>query len=260
MLLMIKNKINSITAHHQKVVVKKYLEKTKDNIGIFKYYIRHGLKPIPRSPQIFLSHKYKFVSFPISKVASRKQCKFIRDLHKHKELTTICRIPDILCLSKKYDDYYKWMFVRNPWDRLLSCYLNKIHDDIRIFNLPSFPVLCVRERNKMKYSYKLNPMTFEDFVKFVYKTPDFLCDGHFLPQHYFIPQEMDFIGRFENLETDMSKLLSIIAPDCGITKFEKKNASSNPGGKAYREHYTDETREMVARKYARDIELFDYQF
>ena len=71
---------------------------------------------------------------------------------------------------------------------------------------------------------------------------------------------MDFIGRFENFEADMLKVLNIVAPGHGIKKFEISNQSSNRGGKAYREHYTDETREMVARKYARDIELFDYQF
>ena len=105
-------------------------------------------------------------------------------------------------------------------------------------------------------------MTFEDFVKYVAKTPDWFGDGHFLPQHYFFDAEkIDFIGRFENYEADMLKLLAIIAPDHKIREIPKFNQSSKSlEGKNYRDYYTDETREIVAHKYARDIKLFNYQF
>ncbi len=109
---------------------------------------------------------------------------------------------------------------------------------------------------------KLNKMTFEDFVKYVAKTPNWFGDGHFLPQHYFFdPKKIDFIGRFENYKADIIKLLAIIAPDHKISKIPKIRQSSNSReGKNYRDYYTDEMREIVARKYARDIELLNYQF
>ena len=231
-----------------------------------KYCLKHRLRPIPTSC-IHVSYKYKFIYFPICKVASRACAQSIHDLHgysnnpniKNKERVHVRCIDYFLRLPKhQYDDYHKWVFVRNPWDRLYSCYLNKIYDIIDIFNCPPFPAVYM---GWVEDSFKLNPMTFEAFVKLVGKTPDFLCDGHFLPQHYFFNlQEMDFIGRFENFEADMLKVLNIVAPGYGIKKFERRNQSSSRGGKAYREHYTDEMREIVARKYARDIELFDYQF
>ena len=84
----------------------------------------------------------------------------------------------------------------------------------------------------------------------------------FLPQHYFFdPEKIDFIGRFENYEADMLKLLAIIAPDHKIREIPKFNQSSKSlEGKNYRDYYTDEMREIVAHKYARDIELLNYQF
>ena len=256
--------------------VKDIPRKIRNRIDTFNYCIRHGLKPIPNHPNIYISHKYKFISFQILKVASSVQYKLMYDLHEDydlhenpensqntKELTIVNRPLYALYPSRyKYDDYYKWGFVRNPWDRLFSAYSNKIHDSIWKFNDPPFPMARIKNlRRKYHRIHQFGSITFEGFIKSVYKIPDFLCDSHFLPQHYYFnPQEMDFIGHFENFEADMMKLLSIVAPDCGIANFEKIRASSNPGGKAYREHYTDEMREMVARKYARDIELFDYQF
>ena len=266
MLLMIKNKINSITTRHQRVMVKDISREISYGISTFKCCIRYGLKPVI-SARVYISHKYRFINFQIQKVASTTQTQLVCNLHEvsedtmeTKELIRTDFLQYTLYSSKyKYDDYYKWVFARNPWDRLLSCYRNKIIDNRPILNSPPFPVLCPDGLNE-KNAYKFNSMTFEDFVKFVYKTPDFLCDGHFLPQHYFISHKMDFIGHFENFDADMLKLLSIVAPDCSIKEVGKENISSNRGGKPYREYYTDEMREMVARKYARDIELFDYQF
>ena len=109
---------------------------------------------------------------------------------------------------------------------------------------------------------KLNTTTSEDFVKYVAKTPDWFSDGHFLPQHYFFDSEkIDFIGHHENYQADMLKLLAIIAPDHKIREIPKIRQSSNSlEKKNYRDYYTDEMREIVAHKYARDIKLFNYQF
>ena len=261
-----KRRINSITTHDQRV---KVIE-VKDNFFFYRYLLMHGLKPIPKHPKIYISQKYKFICFQTLKVASSTQYKLMYDLHKHPEDLSkteglIIVVPEEYAFrpSKyQYDDYYKWGFVRNPWDRLFSLYLDKVHDGTWEFDDMCRPFSRIRSlRKKYEYKHQFNLMTFEEFVKCIVKIPDFLCDTHILPQHYsFNPQEMDFIGRFENFEADMLKVLNIVVPDHDIKKFERRNQSSSRGGKAYREHYTDEMREIVARKYARDIELFDYQF
>ena len=242
----------------------------KDDFLLFKCLLMYGLKPVSSHPNTYISHKYKFISFPIDKVASGTQYKLMHDLHAQPEdpektegLINVNRKEYFLQPQGiKYDDYYKWAFVRNPWDRLLSCYMDKIVGSTWRFTHIPFPAGSIKVlRRKYHNIHQFNSMTFEDFVKRVVKIPDFLCDNHILPQHYFFnPQEMDFIGRFENFEADMFKILNVVVPDCDIKKLEKINQSNNKGGRSYRDHYTDEMREIVARKYARDIELFDYQF
>ena len=66
---------------------------------------------------------------------------------------------------------------------------------------------------------------------------------------------VDFVGRFENLTEDFQKICSSV----GLTGVRLEHQNKSARG-SYQEYYDLETRELVARHWERDIDLFKYSF
>jgi hypothetical protein len=66
---------------------------------------------------------------------------------------------------------------------------------------------------------------------------------------------IDFVGRFENLQNDFDAVCDTI----GVPRQQLLN-SNHIQRKRYTEYYDEETREIVAKHHARDIEYFGYKF
>ena len=67
--------------------------------------------------------------------------------------------------------------------------------------------------------------------------------------------ELDFIGSFESLQEDFDKVCDKInKPRQRLPHINKSNHTH------YSDYYDDETREIVAKRYAKDIEYFNYSF
>jgi hypothetical protein len=138
---------------------------------------------------------------------------------------------------------YKFTFVRNPFDRAVSSW--------------KFGGW------KPRYAWKCS---FAEFVKRIsswdLENPKKWNERswHCCSQYAHLINEdgdllLDFIGRFENLQEDFN----IICDKLGIPqqKLPHKNKTKH---KHYTEYYDDETRQIVAEKYAKDIEYFGYEF
>jgi len=145
------------------------------------------------------------------------------------------------------NDYFRFGFVRNPLDRLLSCYAQKIVYYERELGMQ--PLLW-------RYGNTFNKdMSFTEFVVAVSRIPDRVSDIHFRSQHRFFYHRknlmVDFIGHFEQIEQDWNYLRE----EYGLPELPHQNRSQHVD---YREAYTPELTAIAARRYAKDIKLFGY--
>jgi len=135
-----------------------------------------------------------------------------------------------------FEKSFKFTFVRNPWARLVSAYHYGALTNARSFD--QF-VKNINEYVNIKKTLK---------TVHVLNCLDWISDdkGNVL---------VDFIGKIENLQEDFN----VVCDKIGIPQQQlpHKNKSNH---KHYTEYYDDETREIVAEKYANDIEYFNYEF
>jgi hypothetical protein len=153
--------------------------------------------------------------------------------------------------------FYSFAFVRNPWDRLVSCYRDKILGEVADFTRfgASGVARCLERFDAFRAG-----MTFAEFVRAIADIPDSAADEHFRAQADFLTDadkylNVDFIGRFENLEMDFARLAARLnLPVRSLPRLQSATGTDYSG------FYTSETRLLVAKRYAQDINLFDYEF
>ena len=132
-----------------------------------------------------------------------------------------------------YDRLFKFAFVRNPWEWIVSQYRFMLrnpqhhrHETVR--KLGSFPRYLQWEAGRRKRS-----------------------------QHGFILDRsgrciVDFVGRFESLSDDFDAVCRRIGIDASIPGRNEGHSTD------YRDSYDDASLELVAELFSRDIELFRY--
>jgi len=143
--------------------------------------------------------------------------------------------------DKIFNDFFKFSFVRNPWDKVISqfCYMNR-RKDLREF------IGMSRDDCLKKYLALIQTKKHVQWEK-QYK---FILDKN-------ENSLVDFIGRFENFENDVRYVLKIINNQISLDKIPHTNKSVRTH---YAEYYDNESREMVGYLYQKDIELFNYAF
>jgi chondroitin 4-sulfotransferase 11 len=158
-------------------------------------------------------------------------------------------------LNDQYEEYFKFAFVRNPWDRLVSCYCNKLSGHGRGLKLPA------------DNDIELYPgMPFAEFVEAVHAIPDSEANIHFESQHKVIcgsggdkPILTDFVGRFENLKSDFYVVAKRIGGSQNLELphiLRSRRRKSRP----YTDFYDHRLRDLVRERYQDDIEIFGYSY
>lgn len=146
-----------------------------------------------------------------------------------------------------WDNYFQFSFVRNPYDRLLSCFIDKT----KKVALTKYSVKCYDQ-------YK--DTNFKDFVMQLNKYPWHHHDIHLAPQADLLNlKNIHFIGRFENLAKDFLHVVKALGMEEHYDSIglSKKNPTWH---KHYREYYDAEMIDKVRSIYSADFERFGYEF
>jgi hypothetical protein len=153
---------------------------------------------------------------------------------------TLAQVAQFLT-AEEYSRYYKFAFVRNPWDRAVSAALWRTR----------FADEGIRD--------------LRDYVAWaeavIRRGPHTGSDVHALPQSAFLigpsgEVEIDHIGRFETLEADFAAIAPRLSASPGPLPHKLRREERLP----YRDYYHGDLRERVARLYAEDASRFGYRF
>jgi hypothetical protein len=144
------------------------------------------------------------------------------------------RFPD------QFDAYFKFAFVRNPWDWLVSRYhWSRYRQRLITFEFPEF-------LDRLESGYELSAARW--LRKALAPQVDRITiDGRIA---------VDFVGRFEQLRDDFHHV-------CNVLQLEDRPPLPHvfrSDHACYTNYYDDEMKAVVERLYAVDIEAFDYRF
>jgi hypothetical protein len=135
-----------------------------------------------------------------------------------------------------FNNYFKFCFVRNPWDWQVSLY----HFTLQYKNHPQHQRI-----SRMK--------SFDEYI-------EWRIHNDFNLQKDFIYDDnnnilVDYVGRFENLQEDFNEIC--LRLEIPVVDLPKANSSKH---KHYKEYYNDFTKKLVRDAFKEDIELLHYDF
>jgi chondroitin 4-sulfotransferase 11 len=233
------------------------------------------------------SHKYKFAWFRTPKVASRsilihmlhelqEQDPEAFDEKEFKEWTGIKEFPGefdndpelIAPLGirrgnrKSYPaDYFVFAFVRNPWDRISSCYRNKVDGYYRDYKTPKFML----ERGLDFHHERAPWISFREFLELLLRDDETkYWNEHWAPQTALINMDqLDFVGKLETLDKDWKYVCEKI----GIEHKSLGNYNSTKeNDETYRKFYEEQEDDKqfcidaITELYKEEIEKFNYKY
>lgn len=134
-----------------------------------------------------------------------------------------------------FNEYFKFAYVRNPWDLMVSYY----H--------------YIKSTDTAKRSARVNKMSgFDDYLLYEIKR------NKFSQSKYLIAKDgtllVDYVGRFEDLYKDYEFICSKVGI---VSDIPHRNKTVHAD---FRSYYTDETAQLVADHWAEDISRFGYSF
>lgn len=143
--------------------------------------------------------------------------------------------------EKIFNSYFKFSFVRNPWDKAVSLFFFSQRPNRK----------DLRSLLKLEDTYD-----FKTFVSALIEAPS---HPFFDSQHTFFYKDgkscIDFIGKIENFQNDFD----IICENIGITNTTLPRLHCTEHS-LYTNYYDDKTIDSIAKRYKEDIIYFNYEY
>lgn len=214
--------------------------KSKTMQHIYRIVSKTPFMPSTGRYNITICHQRKFIWFRVAKVGTRTIMNHLKESDNN--TLDVEHTSGIYYPVNTYHHYFKFAFVRNPWDRLVSCWHNKVvYNNLFQFN--------DSEHEKMK--------DFGNFINYVSELNIDECDRHLRSQSVLIDlNKIDYLGRMETFDDDTKYIFRRI----GLPEKEIAPMNVTSGKMPYRDYYSEQMVEKVAQIYQKDIKIFGYQF
>lgn len=160
--------------------------------------------------------------------------------------------PEQLIEIMQDPEWRKVAFVRNPYTRVLSCYLH------RIVASPA----SATGRWYRRVSGDTSTPTFSRFVEYISRQPSVAMEQHWRVQADEVLDglvELTFVGRVERLQDDLTRLSHHLF---GSQQFHGLETDASPmrtrAALDISDYYTEELAAMVVERYRSDFSKFGY--
>ena len=193
---------------------------------------------------MLICDKYKFIFIHVTKAAGTSiEQTFRSDSFFSKRYVCAMDARNFVG-QKKWEKYFKFAIVRNPWDKIVSMY-----------------------RYRKKIGRISKGLSFKKFIKLIDSAKIKHDDGR---KHKFFTCNqldccvdedgeviLDYIGRFEKLQKHWKYICRKIGKNRILPHVKSSKKKKQKG---YQTYYDDETKKLVAARFSKDIEYFGYEF
>lgn len=172
-----------------------------------------------------VNDEYEFIFIHINKTGGSSIEKvFDYDGIKHEHASQLAAR-----VGEKWDRYFKFAIIRNPWDRLVSEYFFRV--------------------NKGSVSQGVGFCEWVQIMHSKHKATTYAAG----PQSKWI-RDMDFVGRFETLQESFDYVCEMV----GYPKTKLPHVNSTRH-KHYSTYYDDETRKLVEEWHRPDLDNYYFE-
>jgi len=229
-----------------------------------------------RGYELRISQKYKFVFFSKPKCATtsiRKKLDKYSDIYSadnqpyHPHTTALQLKIHFNKIGWDWNNYFKFITLRNPWDMVVSFYHYAKPDINGIYDWEEARAGINRQHDRLMpfEQWVLSKDIKKSFHFLLYKNGKFhkniwTNDFSFFTLNNFILDEngdslVDYIVKVENLK----KELKIAFDKIGIPFrwIRKRNKSKH---QHYKQYYSQESKKIIEQEFQYDIEIGEYEF